>query len=203
MSAETSDNRTEQLRQIKEEVINFKESPLYQERIRNKVFPVIGEGNHYAQIMFVGEAPGRVEAATGRPFSGPAGKILDDLLKQIGIERQDVYITNVVKDRPPNNRDPFPDEIALYAAFLDRQIEIIQPKIIVALGRHSMKYLLQKFGLPLAQSISKIHGQVFEAETKYGKIKFMPSFHPATVLYNPEARKELEEDFQTLKKLLA
>ena len=203
MFEKSSDNRTELLRKIKDEVVNFKESPLYQERIQNRVFPVIGEGNHYAEIMFVGEAPRRIEAATGRPFAGPAGKILDDLLHDIGIERKDVYITNVVKDRPPHNRDPFPDEIALYGSFLDRQINIIQPKIIVALGRHSMKYLMEKFGLASAQSISKIRGQLFAVEVPYGKIKFMPTFHPATVLYNPEARKELEEDFQTLKKLIS
>src|SRR3989344_4655336 len=129
------DNRTELLRQIKEEVVKLKESPLYKERIRTRMLPVIGEGNHYAQIMFVGEAPGRTEAMTGRPFSGAAGKVLDGLLKSVGIERQDVYITNVVKDRPPNNRDPLPEEISLYAPFLDRQIEIIRPKVIVALGR--------------------------------------------------------------------
>lgn len=196
------DSRTELLRKIKDEVVNFKESPLYRERVQNRVFPVIGEGSHYAEIMFVGEAPGRVEAQTGRPFAGPAGKILDDLLHDIGVERKDVYITNVVKDRPPHNRDPFPEEIALYGSFLDRQINIIQPKIIVALGRHSMKYLLGKFGLASAPSISEIRGQLFAIEVPYGKIKFMPTFHPAAVLYNPEARKELEEDFQALKKLI-
>lgn len=198
------DNRTELLRQIKEEVVNFKESPLYKERIRARMLPVIGEGNHYAEIMFVGEAPGRTEALTGRPFSGAAGKILDELLRSIGIARQDVYITNVVKDRPPANRDPLPEEIALYAPFLDRQMEAIKPKIIVALGRHSMKYLMKKFGLSSgAESISKIHGTVYEAETSFGKIKFMPTFHPATVLYNPETRKDLGDDFQILKKLIS
>ena len=193
------DNRTELLRQIKEEVVKLKESPLYKERIRTRMLPVIGEGNHYAQIMFVGEAPGRTEAMTGRPFSGAAGKVLDGLLKSVGIERQDVYITNVVKDRPPNNRDPLPEEIAIYAPFLDRQIEAIEPKIIVALGRHSMKYLLEKFGLSReTESISKIHGIIYEVETSFGKIKFMPTFHPAIVLYNPELRKDLEKDFKIL-----
>jgi uracil-DNA glycosylase len=102
-----SDVRTQQLRQIRDEVISLASSPLYAERQKNGVYPVIGEGDHYAKIMFVGEAPGRNEAKTGRPFVGAAGKILDELLVSAGIERKDVYITNIVKDRPPFNRDPF------------------------------------------------------------------------------------------------
>jgi uracil-DNA glycosylase family 4 len=101
-----SDVRTQQLRQIRDEVISLASSPLYAERQKNGVYPVIGEGDHYAKIMFVGEAPGRNEAKTGRPFVGAAGKILDELLVSAGIERKDVYITNIVKDRPPFNRDP-------------------------------------------------------------------------------------------------
>ena len=99
----SSDNLTEFLRKIKDEVIALKSSPLYQERIKNKVFPVIGEGNHYAKIMFIGEAPGRNEAATGRPFCGASGRILDELLASVGIDRKGVYVTNIVKDRPPSN----------------------------------------------------------------------------------------------------
>lgn len=197
------DNRTELLRQIKEEVVNLKESPLYAERIRTRMLPVIGEGSHYAQIMFIGEAPGKTEAQTGRPFSGAAGRVLDELLKSVGIDRKDIYITNVVKDRPPSNRDPMPGEIALYAPFLDRQIDIIKPKTIVALGRHSMKYLMEKFDISKgAESISKIHGNLYDVPTSYGKIKFMPLYHPATVLYNPEIRKYLEADFKTIAKLI-
>src|SRR3989344_6902106 len=107
-------DRTELLRKIKDEVINLKNSQLYKERIKNKVFPVIGEGNHHAKIIFVGEAPGRNEAKTGRPFCGAAGKILDELLASVGIDRKNVYITNIVKDRPPFNRDPLPEEIKVY-----------------------------------------------------------------------------------------
>src|SRR3989344_8545021 len=124
------DQRTEQLKKIKDKVLNLKESPLYKERIKNKVYPVIGEGSHYAEIMFIGEAPGKNEAETGRPFCGMSGKILDELLRHIEIKREGVYVTNVVKDRPPFNRDPLPEEIETYAPFLDRQIDIIQPKII-------------------------------------------------------------------------
>src|SRR5688572_21619434 len=120
-------DRTDRLRAIKEEVLALEASPLYAERVKNKVFPVIGDGSHTAKIMFVGEAPGKNEAATGRPFVGAAGKILDQLLESAGIKRSDVYITNIVKDRPPFNRDPLPEEIAIYGPFLDRQIDIIQP----------------------------------------------------------------------------
>ncbi|TSC78532.1 MAG: DNA polymerase bacteriophage-type [Parcubacteria group bacterium Gr01-1014_33] len=196
------DNRTELLRQIKDEVVDFKESPLYGERVANKVHPVIGEGNHYAEIMFVGEAPGKTEAETGRPFAGQAGKVLDELLASIGIPRKDVYITNVVKDRPPMNRDPLPQEIALYAGFLDRQIEIIQPKVIVLLGRHSMKYIMEKFGLEAQlTSISRMHGQIFLANASYGEIKIVPMFHPAAALYNPDLKAEMQKDFKILREM--
>lgn len=195
-----NNNRTELLRQIKDEVVNLKKSPLYEDRVRNRVLPVIGEGSHYAKIMFIGEAPGKTEAETGRPFAGAAGKFLDHLLRSVGIERKDVYITNVVKDRPPQNRDPFPEEIALYTPFLDRQIEIIKPEIIALLGRHSMKYIMEKFGLgSVMLSISRIHGQVFEGETSYGRVKIIPLYHPAAALYNPDLRSVLEEDFKTVK----
>lgn len=193
-------DRTESLRKIKDEVLNLKRSSLYEERIKNKVFPVIGEGNHYAKIMFIGEAPGKNEAATGRPFCGAAGKILDQLLASTQIDRKDVYITNIVKDRPPFNRDPLPEEIQVYGPFLDRQIEIIQPEVIATLGRFSMGYIMIKFGLESQlRSITQIHGKLFEANTSYGKIKILPLFHPAATIYNRELRVVLESDFQTLK----
>ena len=99
-------DRTEELRKIKDEIINAKNSPLYGYRIKNKYFPVIGEGSHNAKIMFIGEAPGKNEAETGRPFCGAAGHVLDELLESIGLNRKEVYITNILKDRPPENRDP-------------------------------------------------------------------------------------------------
>lgn len=193
------DERSEALRKIRDEVWNLTESPLYKERLHNKVYPVIGEGSHYAKIMFIGEAPGKTEAETGRPFAGAAGRILDLLLSSAGIKRGDVYITNVVKDRPPNNRDPFPEEILLYGSFLDRQIETIKPRVIATLGRHSMKYIADKFGLPDLRSISKVHGMVCEASVSYGNIKIIPFYHPAAALYNPELKFELEHDFKILK----
>ena len=193
-------SRDEQLAKIKDEVITLKESPLCKERIKNGVFPVIGEGSHDAKIMFVGEAPGRNEAATGRPFCGAAGKILDELLKSAGIKRQDVYITNIVKDRPPMNRDPLPEEIEIYGPFLDRQIAIIQPKVIATLGRFSMEYIMRKFDLSSRlDTISRIHGIIFEAEAEHGKITIIPLFHPASAIYDPAKKGVMTKDFLVLK----
>lgn len=195
--------KTDQLRTIKEEVVDGKDLPLYEERKKTGQLPVIGEGNHDAEIMFIGEAPGKNEAATGRPFVGAAGKFLTELIESIGLTREDVYITNVVKDRPPGNRDPLPDEIAAYSPFLKRQINIIQPKVIVALGRFSMNYLMETFGLQdKIEGISKIHGRTFQITTDSAEMKFMPMLHPASALYNPENRDVMKEDFKTLKGLL-
>ncbi len=193
------DKRKELLREIKDEVINLKESPLYEERTKNKVFPVIGEGSHYAKVMFIGEAPGKNEAATGRPFCGAAGKVLDDLLSSVSLARSDVYVTNIVKDRPSLNRDPSPGEIEMYAPFLDRQIVIIKPKVIATLGRFSMEYIMKKFGLSSQlKPISQIHGHVFKAEADYGMVKILPLYHPAVALYNNSELETLKKDFKSL-----
>ena len=197
------DNHTEQLRKIKEEIVNAKNSPLYNFRIKNKFLPVIGEGNHYAKIMFIGEAPGKNEALTGRPFCGTAGHILDELLKSIGLDRKEVYVTNIVKDRPPFNRDPLPEEIEYYAPFLDRQIEIIKPEVIATLGRFSMAYIMKKFGLESElKSISIIHGKIFPAEMSYGSIKIIPLYHPAVAIYNNSTKETLKKDFGILKEFV-
>lgn len=187
--------KREKLLKIKEEVVGLKDSPLYKDREEGKLFPVIGEGNHYSKVIFVGEAPGKNEAKTGRPFCGKAGKVLDDLLLSAGIKREDVYITNIVKDRPPGNRDPLPEEIRAYAPFLDRQIEIIGPKVIAALGRHSMNYFFEKLQIE-KEPISVCHGKVFNLE----KMDFIPLYHPAVVVYNPYKFDMLKEDFKVLKK---
>ena len=193
-------NRTEQLKQIKNELLNFKDSPLYEYRVKNKNFPVVGEGSHYAKIMFIGEAPGKNEARTGRPFCGASGKMLDNLLESVGINREDVYITNIVKDRPPENHDPSKREIGLYSPFLDRQIEIIQPKIIATLGRFSMDYIMRHFGLEnRIEPISQAHGKFYETDFSYGKVKIIPLYHPAVALYNGGMRETLKKDFQILK----
>jgi DNA polymerase len=193
------DNRTELLRQIKDEVVSLKSSPLYKERTKNKVYPVIGEGDHYAKIMLVGEAPGRSEAATGRPFCGAAGKILDELLESAGIARGQVYVTNIVKDRPPFNRDPLPEEIEAYGPFLDRQVNIMKPKVIATLGRYAMGYIMEKFDLkPQLGPISQMHGKVFNGRAEYGPITIIPLYHPAVAVYNASTKDTLKKDFKIL-----
>lgn len=194
--------RTAALKEIKDQVLNLTASPLYNYRVREKNLPVIGEGSHEAKVIMIGEAPGKNEAKTGRPFCGSAGKILDELLLGINLPREQVYITNIVKDRPPMNRDPEPTEIAIYAPFLDEQIKILEPRVIVTLGRFSMQYVLAKFGLGNPGPISALHGQVFEAETNYGTIKILPLYHPAAAIYNQSLKVTLKEDFKVLKNLL-
>lgn len=186
-----------ELEKIKNEVLDCKKCPLYKTRI----YPVIGEGSHQTKIVFAGEAPGSQEAKTGRPFCGTAGKILDELLESVGIKREDVYITNLLKDRPPNNRDPQKEEIEVCVPYLERQIEIIKPEVICPLGRYSMKFLMEKFGLEeKIEPISKIHGKVFETKTLFQNIKIIPLYHPAVAIYNPNMKEILKKDFQILKK---
>jgi len=193
------DESTEQLKKIKDEIVNAKNSPLYNFRTKNKFLPVIGEGNHCTKIMFIGEAPGKNEAETGRPFCGAAGHILDELLESIGLDRKQVYVTNIVKDRPPMNRDPLPEEIEFYGPFLDRQIEILKPKVIATLGRFSMSYIMKKFGLESElKSISQIHGKVFPAGAPYGQVKIVPLYHPAVAIYNASEKETLKKDFKIL-----
>ncbi|MBI1833265.1 MAG: uracil-DNA glycosylase [Candidatus Andersenbacteria bacterium] len=154
---------------------------------------VPGEGSPEAEILFVGEAPGAREDALGRPFVGAAGKFLDELIASIGLKRADIFIANLIKHRPPGNRDPLPEEIEAYAPYLEKQMSIIEPKIIVTLGRHSMQYFLGE-GL----SISKIHGQ---PKRRNGRI-VMPMYHPAAALYSGNLRPVLKADFAKLPKVI-
>jgi DNA polymerase len=196
MKEETEDG----LREVKEGVLNCQQCSLYVERAKSRFYPVIGEGSHRAKIMFVGEAPGLNEAKTGRPFCGAAGKILDELLASVGIKREDVYITNTLKDRPPENRDPQPEEIKACAPYLEKQIEVIKPRVICPLGRHSMKFLMEKFGLEnQIEGISKIHGKLFESSNLFQEIIIIPFYHPAVATYNPNMKEILKEDFKILK----
>jgi len=194
-------SKHDDMEQIRDELLNLTDSPLYVYRIKNNYFPVVGEGNYDAHIMFIGEAPGETEAKTAKPFCGRSGKMLDELLNFVGLDRRLVYITNLVKDRPQDNRDPELSEIALYASFLDRQIDIIQPRVIGLLGRHSMKYIFGKFGLSSElQPISKMHGQSFIVEALYGPITIIAFYHPAVALYNGSMKGVLKEDFKVLEK---
>lgn len=155
--------------------------------------PVPGEGNPNTDILFIGEAPGQNEDAQGRPFVGAAGKFLDELIVSIGLQRADVFIANIIKHRPPGNRDPLLDEVAAYTPWLDEQIKIIEPKLIVALGRYAMDYLLGP-----GFSITKIHGQ---PKRKDGRV-IMPVYHPAAALYRRDWQPILRADFAKIPKVL-
>jgi len=165
---------------------------------KNRKNAVPGEGSPDAEIMFIGEAPGYHEDLQGRPFVGAAGKFLTQLIESIGLRREDVYITNVVKCRPPNNRDPLPEEISICSRYLEEQIEIISPKIIVTLGRHSTLYILRRKD-PHISGISQVRGRVFDVSLKTLKVKVIPTYHPAAALYNPRLKTIIERDFKFIK----
>jgi len=159
-------------------------------RTRTRAVP--GEGPPNAEVLFVGEAPGFYEDQQARPFVGPAGRFLDELIASAGLRRDQVFITNVVKCRPPNNRDPLPGEVDACRKYLQRQIELIQPKIIVSLGRYSLAWFSPR------DAISKVHGQ---AKVRDG-VYFMPMYHPAAALHAGNMRKVIEEDFRKIPAVL-
>ena len=187
MSAETAEIK---LLEIAKEIVVCPRCELA--RTRTKAVP--GEGNSNAQIMLIGEGPGWHEDQQGRPFIGAAGKFLNELLAIAGLDRESVFITNVVKCRPPGNRDPMPDEIAACAPYyLDRQIDVIDPAVIVTLGRFSMARWFP------GEKISKIHGQ----PKRDGKRLIVPMYHPAAALHQSALRGAIEDDFAKLPKILA
>jgi DNA polymerase len=177
------------LKQLAQEVSACKKCVLSGSRKR----AVPGEGPDQAEIIFVGEGPGFHENESGRPFVGQAGKFLDELLASIGMKREEVFIANVVKCRPPGNRDPLPEELEACGEYLDRQIEALNPRVIVTLGRFSMARFLP------AAKISSVHGQSFQVE---GRL-IVPMFHPAAALHQPTLRPMLERDFGRLPELIS
>lgn len=179
-------NKQEALEKLKKEIESTK-LPLSESNL------VFGEGNPDCTVMFIGEAPGFTENELKRPFVGRAGKLLDAGITSIEWKREDVYITNIVKRRPPDNRDPLPEEIEAYKPFLSRQIDIINPRIIATLGRFSMNYFL-----PLAK-ITRDQGKVFEQNGR----TIYPVFHPAAALRNPSVMKEFKESFRKLPEVVA
>ena len=191
--------KTVKLKDVRQDLIDAKDSPLYDYRIAQRYYPVLGEGNVDANIMFVGESPGEKEAISGKPFVGPSGEILAEMLASIDLKREDVFITNIVLDRAPENRDPNKAELAYYGAYLDRMIDIIQPRVIVTLGRFAMYYILRKFDLPEKKgTISKQHGMLIKTEAHYGDLHIMPMYHPAFVLYTASKKEVLQADFEKL-----
>ena len=172
-------------------------SYLYKTR-KNTVF---GDGSFKAKILFIGEAPGKNEDLKGYPFVGRAGKILDELLNSIDLKRKEIYITNILKCRPTNNRNPLKKEIDICSKYLDKQIDIIAPEIIAPLGNFACSFIFEKFGLKY-DKISQIHGKMFNTESDFGKIKIIPLFHPAVATYNPNKIDILIKDFKQLKKII-
>jgi DNA polymerase len=163
---------------------------------RKKAVP--GVGNPESRVLFIGEAPGQSEDLKGEPFVGAAGKLLDTLISETGLSRADVFITNVVKCRPPRNREPGPHEIETCTPYLNRQIGIIKPRFIVTLGNHSTAYVLSKARLPFS-SITQARGKVYETSILGLKVAVFPTFHPAAALYSGQYKKQLEEDFQRIR----
>lgn len=157
---------------------------------------VMGDGNINAEIIFIGEAPGKNEDEQGLPFVGGAGKFLNEMLAAAGMDRSDVYITNIIKYRPPNNRDPFPEEKKAFWPYLLKQLQIIQPKVVITLGRHSMEYFLPEM------RISQIHGQAKRIQFGDKKLVVVPLYHPAAALYNGSMRQTLIDDFMKVPKIV-
>jgi DNA polymerase len=164
---------------------------------------VVGNGNLKADIMFIGEAPGRNEDEQGLPFVGAAGKNLDDLLKRVGLSLEEVYVANILKCRPPENRDPFPEEIKAHTPWLCKQIEEIKPKVICSLGNYSTKFFLAGGDVDKMNEmpgITSVHGKVKTIEFCGLKIKLIPLFHPAAIIYKRTLLPEWEKDMEIVKR---
>jgi DNA polymerase len=177
--------KQQQLDQIKADILEANICPDLAKTAKQLVF---GDGSPDAEIVFIGEAPGKNEDEQGKPFVGAAGKFLNEMLAMIGLTREDIYITNIVKYRPPNNRDPLPDEKEAFLPYLQAQLEAIQPKLVVTLGRHSLNCFLPDL------QISKVHGQ----PKRYKGFVYLPLFHPAAALYNGSMRQTLIDDFAAI-----
>mgnify|MGYP005850455573 FL=1 len=183
-------NETDSLEKLREAIGNCTRCT---ELANNRTNLVFGVGNPHAELVFVGEAPGEEEDKQGIPFVGRAGQLLTKIINAMGFDRNDVYIMNVLKCRPPNNRDPLPDEVANCNDFFLRQLKLLKPKVIVALGKHAAQTLL-KTDIP----ISKLRGTLYD----YHGIPLMPTFHPSFLLRNPSGKREVWQDMQEVMKLL-
>lgn len=190
-------SKKEFLDAVATEVIGCTKCPLW--KTRKNAVP--GEGNPESPVMFIGEAPGQSEDIEGRPFVGAAGKFLETLFSEIGLSRNDVFICNIVKCRPPRNREPMPNEIQTCTPYLDRQIKIIKPKIIVTLGNYSTAYIFSRANLAF-NGITQARGKFFQAIILDMQMIIFPTFHPAAALYSAKYKETLQRDFQLLKNKL-
>ena len=188
--------KQDELAKIQQRILDDKVTPELATEATQLVF---GEGSPDTEIVFIGEAPGKKEDETGKPFVGAAGKFLNEMLEMIDLKRADVYITNIVKYRPPNNRDPLPEEKKAFLPYLQSQLEVIQPKVVVTLGRHSMNCFLPDL------QISQVHGQPKRVRLSLKQdasdtleVVILPLFHPAAALYNGSMRQTLIDDFALL-----
>jgi DNA polymerase len=186
-------DKQQQLDKVKQSILDNNICPQLTATATNLV---MGDGNVDADIVFIGEAPGKNEDEQGLPFVGAAGKFLNEMLAEAGMDRQDVYITNIVKYRPPNNRDPEPDEKKAFWPYLLKQLQIIQPKVVITLGRHSMEYFLP------GMKISAIHGEPKRIKFGDQHLVIIPLFHPAAALYNGGLRQTLIDDFVRVPKII-
>lgn len=186
----TAASAAESLSDVRADIGDCTRCPLHAQGRKQIVF---GVGNPEADLMFVGEAPGADEDVQGIPFVGRAGQLLTKIIEAIGLTRDDVYIANVIKCRPPGNRNPEPDEVATCQPFLFRQIDVVKPKVIVALGTFAARTLLQTL-----DPISRLRGRVYD----YRGAKLIPTFHPAYLLRNPSSKREVWEDMKLARKLL-
>ncbi|MGC8976659.1 MAG: uracil-DNA glycosylase [Candidatus Ratteibacteria bacterium] len=186
--------KSKKLKEIEKEAKLCKKCHLYKKR-KNVVF---GSGNPYSKVIFIGEAPGKNEDEKGIPFCGKAGEILDFLLDTIGLKRKNVYITNVVKCRPPGNRRPKKNEIEKCKEYLIKQIEIIKPKIICCLGDIALKFIFENYSIKKNKGITEMHGRII----KLNNFKVFPVFHPAYAIYNRKILKVMRDDFKKLKEFL-
>lgn len=183
--------------QLSDEIHQCKQCDLFKTRTN----PVVGEGSLDADLFFIGEAPGFNEDKRGRPFVGRAGAILDELLRSIDLKRSDIFIANILKCRPPNNRNPTKKEINLCTHFLERQLEIVNPKIIIPMGSFSSAYIFSKYDLPFSK-ISEVHGKLFTKNTLYSNLRIIPMYHPAVATYNPNKISVLLEDINQVKQYI-
>ncbi|HEX7484290.1 MAG TPA: uracil-DNA glycosylase [Candidatus Saccharimonadales bacterium] len=188
-----SQSKQEQLDNLKTDILENNICPDLAEQATQLV---MGDGNLDAEIVFIGEAPGKKEDESGLPFVGASGKFLNEMLAQARLERRDVYITNVVKYRPPNNRDPKPAEKKAFMPYLLKQLEIIKPKVVITLGRHSMEYFLP------GAIIGDIHGQPHQVQIDSNELLIIPLYHPAAALYNGSLRQTLIDDFMRVPQII-
>lgn len=186
-------NNDQKLQQIADDIIS---SDICPELRAGAIQLVFADGNPEAEIVFIGEAPGKNEDEQGKPFVGAAGKFLNEMLETIGMSRDDIYITNIVKYRPPNNRDPLPEEKMAFLPYLVRQLDVIEPKLVVTLGRHSMEYFLPN------HKISAVHGEPKRVQLGGRKQVILPLFHPAAALYNGGLRQTLVDDFARIPEII-